>query len=60
MTTINRAAADLIVGVDGKPVRTGDDFLDIIEAKRPGDQIVLNVIRNGKQIQVPLRLEATE
>ena len=60
ITTINRAAADLIVAVDGKPVRTGDDFLDIIEAKRPGDQVILTVIRGGKQMQIPLRLEAAE
>jgi len=55
---VNVAAADLIVAVDGKPIRTGDDFLDIIESKRPGDQIVLTIIRAGKQIQVPLRLDA--
>lgn len=58
--TNNFAAADLIIGVDGKPIRTGDDFLEAIESKHAGDQVVLTVIREGKQIQVPLRLEAAE
>ncbi len=56
----NLAAADIVDAIDGKPVRTGDEFLDVIESKRPGDQVVLTVIRAGKQVQVPLRLEATE
>ena len=58
--TNNYAAADLIIAVDGKPIRTGDDFLDAIESKRPGDQVVLTVIRAGKQIQVPLSLDAAK
>jgi S1-C subfamily serine protease len=50
----------LIVGIDGKPVRTGDAFLDIIETKQPGDQIVLNIVRGGKPENVSLKLEAGE
>jgi S1-C subfamily serine protease len=57
---VNYAAADIITAVDGKPVRTGEDFIDIIESKQPGDQVTLTVIRAGQQRQVPLRLEAAE
>ena len=56
----NFAAADLIIAVDGKPIRTGDDFLDAIESKRAGEQVMLTIIRAGKQIQVPLLLEAAK
>ena len=56
----NLAAADIITAIDGKPVRTGDDFIDIIESKRPGDQIILTVIREGKQTPVTLRLDAAK
>ena len=56
----NLATADLIIAVDGKAIRTGDDFLEAIETKRPGDQVMLTVVRAGKQIQIPLRLEASE
>ncbi len=37
--TIDRSAADLIVGVDGKPTKTTDDFLDAIESHHPGEQV---------------------
>lgn len=58
--TVDRAAADMIVAVDGKPIKTADDFLEAIESKPPGDQVVITVVRNGQQQQVPLRLEAAE
>jgi S1-C subfamily serine protease len=59
-THMDLSAADLIVAVDGKPIRTGDNFLDIIETKQPGDTIALTIVRGGKQKQVSLRLEAGE
>jgi S1-C subfamily serine protease len=58
--TIDRSAADLIVAVDGRPIKTADDFLDAVETKQPGEVAVLTVIRAGQQRQVPLRLEAME
>ena len=54
------AAADIIVAVDGQPIKTADDFLNAIEAKQPGNQVVITVVRAGQQLQVPLRLETTE
>jgi S1-C subfamily serine protease len=57
---VNRAAADMIVAVDGRPIKTADDFLDAIEVKQPGDQVVITVIRDGQPRQIPLRLEAAE
>jgi S1-C subfamily serine protease len=58
--TRNLAAADIITAVDGKQIKTPNDFLDAIESKRPGDQVTLTVIRAGKQIQVPLVLDAAK
>ncbi len=60
LQTIDRSAADLIVAVDGKPVHSADDFLDAIESKRAGDQVVLTVVRGGQQRKVPVRLEVGE
>jgi len=57
---VDRSAADLIVAVDGQPVKTGDDILGIIEAKKPGDEVVLTIIREGKEQKVPLRLDVSE
>ena len=58
--SVDLSAADRIVAVDGKPVRTAADFFDLIETKQPGDKIVLSIIRQGKQQQVSLQLDAGE
>ncbi len=58
--TVNLAVADLIVAVDGKPVKTADDFLDAVEAKKPGEQVEITVIRAGQPQRVPLKLETAE
>jgi S1-C subfamily serine protease len=54
------SAADIIMAVDGKPVRARDDYFSIIENKRPGETITLTILRGGRQVQVPLKLEAGE
>jgi S1-C subfamily serine protease len=56
--TIDRAAADMIVAVDGQPIKTAADFLNAVEVKQPGDQAVITVIRAGQQKDISLRLEA--
>jgi S1-C subfamily serine protease len=58
--TPDLAAADMIVAVDGKPIKTADEFLEAIETKQPGDQVTITAIRGGHQRQVPLKLEAAE
>jgi len=59
-TTIDRAAADLIVAVDGEKVTDAGDFLAFVEAKRPGEQVIITVIREGRELKVPVRLAAGE
>ncbi len=58
--TVDRSAADLIVGVDGKKVKTADDFLDAIESKRPGDKVTISVVHDNQERQVTLVLDAGE
>lgn len=55
--TIDRSTADLIVAVDGQPIKTPDDFLSIIESKRPGDVVTVTVIRSGQEVPVRVQLE---
>jgi S1-C subfamily serine protease len=51
------AGGDLIVAVDGKPVLIYGDIISYIFLhKSPGDTIVLTVIRNGVEKEVPLVL----
>jgi S1-C subfamily serine protease len=58
--SIDRSAADLIVGVDGQRVRTADEFLSIIEGKKPGDEVTVNVIREGRPRDVRVKLDADD
>lgn len=48
--------ADLIVAADSQPVRSIDDLLTIIEAKKPGDQVTLTVVRGKREVNVPVVL----
>ena len=57
---VDHSQSDLIVGIDGKKVKQSDDLLTVIEAKKPGDQVYLNVVRNGQIIQMPVILGNSE
>jgi S1-C subfamily serine protease len=58
--TVDRSAADLIVAVDGNKILTADDFLSAIESKQPGEQVMITVIREGRQVNVSVKLDAGE
>ncbi len=57
---IDHSQSDLIVGIDGQKVKHSDDLLGVIETKRTGDQVVLLIVRNGQNIQVPVILGTGE
>jgi S1-C subfamily serine protease len=56
--TIDRSAADLIVAIDKEPVRTVEEFLSIVESHEPGETVTVNVIREGRRVDVPVTLDA--
>jgi S1-C subfamily serine protease len=59
--TINREidlGGDIIIGIDGKPVRKIDDILTYLEReKRVGEQVTLKLIRDGETLEKTLTLE---
>ena len=54
--SMDRSAADLIVAVDGEKIVSADEFLSAIESKRPGDEVTLTVVREGRETPVRVRL----
>lgn len=52
----DRSSADVIVAVDEQPVESASMFVDTIEQHRPGEQIVLTVLRGGQTVKVPVTL----
>lgn len=55
-TSIDTSTADLIKSVDGVPVLTADDLLTQIEKKKPGEVVVLEVVRGGAIAKVQVVL----
>lgn len=51
---------DIITQVDQEPVRTFDDLLRILDRHKVGDQVTVEVHRNGKRRTVSVTLQAIE
>ncbi len=49
---------DIVVSVDGKPVKTIDDLMDVMEKHKVGDRVRVDMIRNNKQHAVKVTLQA--
>jgi S1-C subfamily serine protease len=58
--SLDRSKADLIVAVDGRAVKTFEDFLSYVESKKPGDKVKLTVVREGKRMDVEVELEQSK
>jgi S1-C subfamily serine protease len=51
------AGGDLIVAIDGRPVKTYDDLMRyLITQKSPGDEVVLTVLRGEERLEISLTL----
>lgn len=48
---------DVIVEIDGEPMRTFEDLADYIDGKSVGDQVTLKVHRDGEDIELTATLE---
>ena len=60
LNRVDQSAADLIVAIDDQKIVNAEDFLGYIEGKRPGDEVTLTIVRDGRRIQVPLTLATSE
>ena len=49
---------DVIVAIDGKPMKTFDDLANYIDTKTVGDEVTLKVHRDGKDIELTATLRA--
>jgi S1-C subfamily serine protease len=59
-THIDPESADRIVAIDGQKCRTGDELLSLVEAKKPGETVLVTIVRQGREMQVPVVLGAGE
>ena len=50
---------DVVTAINGSPINSFDDLLIYVALQTtPGQDITLTVLRNGKSIEIPLKLEA--
>jgi 2-alkenal reductase len=53
------SGGDLIIGIDGRQVKTFDEMLSyLIVNKSPGDVVTLTILRGDQQLDVPITLGA--
>jgi S1-C subfamily serine protease len=57
---IDRSKADRIIAVDGRPVKTLDDLLSYVESKKAGETVRILLIREGKEMDLPVTLAAPQ
>jgi 2-alkenal reductase len=51
-----RLGGDIITKVDGRPIRRDVDLAGALDRHVPGDRVVLTIVRDGREREVPVRL----
>ena len=51
-----RMGGDIIVGADGRSVRSTEELRDVIAARKPGDKLTLQIYRGSKKLSVTVTL----
>lgn len=54
--TLDRASAQIIVGINETKVVTPDDLLTVVESFEPGDTVNLVILQDGQKFRVPILL----
>jgi len=49
-------ASDIIVGVNGKSIESGDQLVQTISAAQPGSSVELKLLRDGKPMEVSVKI----
>jgi S1-C subfamily serine protease len=52
----NIVLGDIIVALDGKPVKNIDDLLGLLEQHQPGDTVPITIVRGGEKIEEKITL----
>jgi serine protease Do len=47
---------DIIVSFDGTPIKRTEDLLGALDTKRVGDVVKIKVFRDGKEVEVAVKL----
>jgi putative serine protease PepD len=53
------AVGDIILGMDGEKIANTDDLYRLLDKHQVGDTVQLQIFRNGRRMNVPVRLTGT-
>jgi S1-C subfamily serine protease len=53
------SSADIVVAMNGQTLESAAGFVEKLEEHQPGEQVVLTILRQGRQLQVPVVLGAS-
>ena len=56
----NIQKGDIIVGIEGKDIKTTEELNEVKNSKKVGDEITLKIFRNNQNIDVKVTLESDE
>ena len=54
----NLVLGDLIVGADGKPIRSANDLFRVLDAHEVGDTVRFTIVRDNRKADVEIQLQA--
>src|SRR4029079_13453324 len=47
-------AGDVITGLGGKPIKTVEEYLQILLSLKPGEDVKIKLLREGKELELPI------
>lgn len=53
---LNRDSADLLVAIDNQPTEDTDDVQSILDGLKPGNEVNVTIVRQGRRMNVPVVL----
>ena len=54
-----RSLGDVIIGIDGKSVESNKDLFRILDARKPGDTVRLEIVRGNRRGEVEVTLQSS-
>jgi len=54
--TADLQRGDIIVSIDGQPIDEKHSFINVLFGHQPGDQVAMDILRNGKKIAITVTL----
>ena len=52
----DKSSADRILAINGNGVSSTDDLQDVLDEFKPGQEVMVTVLRQGRKLQIPVRL----